>query len=107
MNGILILDQVLEAKVYDVQDRYRGRTFAFSAHRDTAGEPVYAPCHKFREDVAIAERVANVTSPELPILPDDSLAIWSLDPAGDALPMGPAGRRSVEAALLKRSLERG
>ncbi len=85
------------------------RTFAFAAHREKTGRTVYAPCHKFRDDPALASRVEAVRTnhPTLPILPDDSLTIWSLDPAGNPKPMGPAVRDAVEALLLRRSLERG
>ena len=88
------------------------RTFAFSAHREKTGGVVYAPCHKFRDDAVLAPKVelARAESragrgPALPILPDESLEIWSLDPGGSAesLPMGPAVARALESLRMKRS----
>ena len=92
------------------------RTFAFSAHREKDGGVVYAPCHKFREDAGLAPRVENARvdsragrGPALPILPDESMTIWALDPAGgsEALPMGPAVRRALDVLRLRRSYGSG
>ena len=85
------------------------RTFAFAAHRDKTGALAYAPCHRFRDDPAIAAKLPAASEGvragriALPVLPDESVGVWSLDPGGDALPMGPAVRRALEHLQLKRS----
>ena len=90
------------------------RTFAFSAHREKDGGVVYAPCHKFRDDVALAPRVDRAREdsragrgPALPILPDEGLELWSGDPTGESLPMGPAVRAALGALRMKRAYAGG
>ena len=84
------------------------RSFAFAAHREKDGTPVYAPCRKFRDDPALAPRVeaartrTRAGNARLPIFPDESLALRALDPAGDALPMGPAVARALELVRYRR-----
>lgn len=87
------------------------RAFAFSGHRGKDGVK-YAPCHRFRETPegnALVEKVQADTragrTPALPILSDEWLVVWSLDPASrDALPMGPSVRRALESLRMRRSL---
>ncbi|HVO31852.1 MAG TPA: YkgJ family cysteine cluster protein [bacterium] len=89
------------------------RTFAFAAHREKDGGVVYAPCHKFRDDPAQAARVEEARAasragkgPALPILPDESLSVWALDPsgAGNGAPIGPAVRDALERLRFRHSL---
>lgn len=84
------------------------RTFAFAAHRDKSGALTYAPCHRFREDAALAAKLPAASDAvragrvALPILPDESMTVWALDPGGEALPMGPAIVRALDRLELRR-----
>ena len=88
------------------------RTFAFSARREKDGVAAYAPCHRFRETPESEARVARARDesragcgPALPILPDESMVVWSLDPCGpiDVMPMGPAVASEVAVLAMRRA----